>query len=178
MFRRAGEDDRNFWQRVEHAARQLADPFDLYPRSGRIEFDYDRTVADDDGGDNGDARYAYRMELHQLCHSENVRVRLKAAIALGGLAQLVRSSRRHREAEALIVRARISSTTRTRLAKLEGSRDGRVRKVMLVPPILSIDAWEAEAMASQALLCAATRVGVDEPREVQPDPMVKPMVRG
>lgn len=75
--------------------------------------------------------------------------------------------------------ARISVTTRARLAKLEGGRDVRERRVMVVPPIqMDHNIWEAEAMASQAALCSATRVGVDEPREVQADPMVKSMVRG
>lgn len=69
------------------------------------------------------------------------------------------------------MRARIPMTTLSRLIKLEGGRDVRVRRVMLVPPILPIDEWEILAVASQTTLALATH-GADSfslPREA-PEP--------
>jgi hypothetical protein len=87
MPMRPGEDDYAFWNRVERVARELADPFDLYPRSGRIEFNYECAPTNDDG-DNGDSFYNRRMELHFWCRSDNAQIRVMAAIALGELCGL------------------------------------------------------------------------------------------
>lgn len=88
MFKRPGEDDYAFWRRVDAEARALADPFDMYPRSGYIHFDYSRSAAEDDG-DNGDARHNWRMELHFWCRSDNAEIRVIAATALGELCGLL-----------------------------------------------------------------------------------------
>lgn len=88
LFRRPGEDEGNFWRRVEREARELADPFDLFPRAGYIYFDYSRSAAEDDG-DNGDARHNWRMQLHFWCRSDLAEIRLMAATALGELCGLL-----------------------------------------------------------------------------------------
>lgn len=53
----------------------------------------------------------------------------------------------------------------TRLAKLEAPPKhllaGQRQGCLLVPPILSLDAWEADAMASQRQLVLDTHEGLD-----------------
>lgn len=57
---------------------------------------------------------------------------------------------------------RSTATLVARAAKLEDAEVQRhSRGVVLLPPILNVDTWEAIAMEQQEALAAATREGID-----------------
>jgi hypothetical protein len=68
------------------------------------------------------------------------------------------------------MRARIPSAALKRLADLERPRANPrlAGGVMLVPPRMPLDDWEALAVASQSALAEATRDGIDARRSADP----------